>query len=128
MDEVNDIVSDASGSIYVTGSTSSVNFPVTAEAYDTSLGGGRDAFVAKFDSDGTLTWSTLLGGPNDDRGYAVKVDQTGNVYVAGGAGVDYPTTAGALQSAFAGDINPDPAFGAQDGFITKLSPNGSQIV
>lgn len=128
---------DASGAVYVTGGTSSTNFPVTNGAYDTTLAtggtslgseGALDAFVAKFNAQGTLLWSTYLGGPNYDRAYAIQVDSAGDVYVAGRAGAGFPTTAGVVQPNFGGDNNRNSAYGAQDGFVTKLAGNGGSLI
>ncbi len=128
-DSIRDVAVDAQGYFYVTGGTDSSDFPVTAGAFDTSYnGGGRDAFVAKLTPDGALVWATFLGGPSYDRAYAVEVDGQGYVYVAGRAGPGFPTTVGALQTSFGGDVNPNALYGPQDGFITKLSPDGSSVV
>jgi hypothetical protein len=48
-----------------------------------TVGGGNDAFAAKLDSSGNLIWNTFLGGTGTDETFAVAVDGTGNVYVAG---------------------------------------------
>jgi hypothetical protein len=128
---------DREGYIYVTGGTQSPDFPVTDGALDTtfatggtSLGsrGAMNVFVTKLDPSGSIVWSTYLGGPNYDRAYSVRVDEAGNVYIAGRAGDGFPTTPGVIQEKFAGDSNPPGAYGKQDGFITKLSPDGSEIL
>lgn len=126
-DQVRDLTVDAAGNIYVTGGTTSPDFPTTAGAYDRSQNGNYDVYVAKLSPQGNLIWSTFLGGPNYDRAYAIEVDAQGFVYVAGRAGDQFPVTAGALQTNFNG--SPDvPPYGPQDGFICKLRPNGSAIV
>lgn len=53
------VAADAAGNSYVTGTTASESFPVTAGSFDGTLNGIYDAFVAKFWSDGTLAWSTF---------------------------------------------------------------------
>ncbi len=132
-----DVVFDDQGSMYVVGGTSSPDFPVTSGAYDTSyntggneLGtqGDTDGFITKFDADGKVVWSTYLGGPNYDRIYGVEVDASHDVYVAGRAGRGFPTTSGALQTAFAGDSAPNGPYGSQDGFVSKLSADGSTLI
>jgi hypothetical protein len=130
-----DICVDAQGNIYVVGGTSSSNFPTTPGAYDrtfdntgTQIGsaGHLDAFVAKFNANGQLIWSTYLGGPNYDRAYGVEVDSKGYVYVAGRAGPGFPTTANAFQSTFSGvDAG---IYGMQNAFVAKLSADGSSLV
>jgi hypothetical protein len=73
---------DASGNVYVTGTTESPDFPTTVGTNQT-LQGNTDAFVTKFASDGTLLYSTLVGGICDEEGYAIAVDTAGNAYIAG---------------------------------------------
>ncbi len=130
------IARDSAGNVYLAGGTNDPSFPTTAGAYQrtfdatgASVGsdGPWDAFVMKFAPDGTLVWSTLLGGPNYDRAYAIQVDSSG-VYVAGRAGEGFPTTSGVVQPAFAGDSTPGGAEGAQDGFVAKLSLDGKSLL
>lgn len=131
-----DVCTDAEGNIYVVGGTASADFPTTPGTFDRTFnGGGRelgdagpcDAFVMKFSPDGRLIWSTLVGGPNYDRAYAVEVDRWGNVYVAGRAGPGFPVTADSFQPDYAG--SPRTGFyGAQNGFVAKLSPDGRQLL
>jgi hypothetical protein len=109
------IAVDASGSAYVTGWTESPDFPTTADAFQTSHAGGReDAFVTKLNATGTaLIYSTYLGGSGGDRGIGIAVDGSGNAYVTGRTGSsDFPTTAGAVQTAQAS---------AFVGFVTKFA-------
>lgn len=135
-EQARDVVRDESGNIYVVGGTSSDDFPVTAGAYDTTYASGgadrgsagdMDVFVTKLDPQGRVIWSTYLGGPNYDRAYAVEVDASHNVYVAGRAGPGFPTTPGVVQPAFAGD-NIGGAYGRQDGFVAKLSADGTRLL
>src|SRR6267378_2030971 len=114
------IAVDAAGNAYVTGFTSSTNFPHSVAAFQTTLAGSFDAFVTKLNLAGSapLLYSTYLGGESDNRGYAVAVDGSGNAYVTGyTTSTKYPTTTGAFQSAFGGGIN--------DAFVTRLNPSGS---
>jgi len=136
-EQARDVALDDQGNIYIVGGTSSADFPVTAGAYDTTyntggseLGGQgqSDVFVTKLGPTGVRLWSTYLGSPNYDRGYAVEVDAAHNVYVAGRAGRGFPTTPGVLQPAFAGDSIPSGSYGSQDGFVAKLSADGSTLL
>jgi hypothetical protein len=77
---------------------------------------------------GQLLWSTYLGGPAYDRAYAVEVDASGYVYISGRAGPGLPVTAGALQTTFSGTTTGTSNYGSQNGFVAKLSPDGSQLV
>ncbi|TWT39855.1 Beta-propeller repeat protein [Thalassoglobus neptunius] len=130
-----DVCVDDSGNVYVVGGTRSSDFPTTENALQTvheksgdkiGSGGYCDVFVSKFDASGTLIWSTLLGGPNYDRAYAVEVDAAGNVYVAGRAGPGFPVTKDAFQPDFQGDDG--GIYGLQNGFVAKINPEGTAVV
>ena len=127
-----DVVVDESGNIYVVGGTASADFPTTSGAYSQSLqtGGSQqfgpcDIFIVKLAPDGTLLWSTLVGGPNYDRAYGVEVDGQGYIYVAGRAGPDFPVK-NAFQPDFDGVDN--GSYGMQNAFVLKLMPDGSDLV
>ena len=116
---------DASGSVYVTGSTRSLDFP-TVNAFDFTYNGPAvttsygDAFVAKLTPDGaTLTYSTYLGTATDDRALGIAV-RNGNAYVVGQTSAGFPTTAGAFQA-----VKPGTNF---KGFVTQLDATGSALV
>jgi hypothetical protein len=81
------VTTDAAGNVYVTGSTSSTDFPLKNPLQKTAPQGGNNAvFVSKFDSTGkTLLFSTYLGG-GSDAGYAIALDKKGNIVVAGVTG------------------------------------------
>ena len=123
-DSLRDVAIDSSGNIYLTGGSSSPDFPVTAGSHDSTHNGSYDVFVTKLDPSGTMLWSTWIGGSNYDRAYGIEVDDNEDVIVAGRAGGGFPTTAGVLQPSFAGDSNPNALYGAQDGFVCKLSSTG----
>jgi hypothetical protein len=117
------IAVDSAGSAYVTGYTSA-EFPTTQGAFATTLRGSYDAFVAKIHSDGTLLYSTYLGGLEVDLGFGIAVDASGNAYVTGQTrSPDFPTTPGA----FDGNFNDADAF-AGDAFVTKFNAAGSAIL
>ena len=78
------IAVDAAGNTYVTGSTTSVDFPTTPGATRT-LSGSQDAFVTKLSPTGAVLYSTYLGGPCEDIANAIAVDTAGNAYVTGRA-------------------------------------------
>ena len=87
---------DGGGDAYVTGYTNSTKFP-TMNAFQSSNGGGYDAFVTKLNPSGSqLLYSTFLGGSGDEKGEGIAVDGTGKAYVTGYTGsTAFPTTAGA---------------------------------
>jgi hypothetical protein len=101
------------GRAYVTGETSSADYPTTRGAFDTSFNGNGDAFVTKLNAAGSaLAYSTFLGGANRDQGVGIAVGEEGRVYVTGlTQSADYPTTPGAFDTSFNGD---------RDAFVTKL--------
>lgn len=121
-EQVLDLAVDGSGNLYVTGVTSSSNFPVTEGVAQIWPGGlsGRNAFVAKLDSTGkSLLFSAYLGGSGDDRGTGIALDTAGNVYISGTTGsADFPVTPDALQPKFRG---------VTDAFVAKLSSDGSAL-
>ncbi|HJX26301.1 MAG TPA: SBBP repeat-containing protein [Thermoanaerobaculia bacterium] len=106
---------DAQGNLYVTGSTSSPDFPL-ASAFQISLAGNYDVFVTKLDRDGVLVYSTYLGGSDGEQGEDMAADDRGNVYLAGSThSADFPRVGG-LPAALAG--------GTGDAFVTKLGAGG----
>ncbi len=84
-DSGNGIAIDTAGDVYVTGTTSSADFPVTASAYQTTFGGGAsNAFVLKLNPAGSaLDYASYLGGSAADSGQAIAIDSSGNAYVTG---------------------------------------------
>lgn len=74
---------DGSGNAYVTGYTTSQNFPVTTGVVQSVYGGGPiDVFVTELNPAGTaLVYSTYLGGSGDDEGTGIALDTQGNAYV-----------------------------------------------
>ena len=120
------IAVDAGGNAYVTGNTSSTDFPTTAGAFQVPFGGNidGDAFVTKLNSTGTaLVYSTYLGGIDYDSGSGIAVDTEGNAYVTGYTrSNNFPITVGAFQTTFA-----DPA-GSGNVFVTKIDPTGAVLV
>ena len=96
------ITVDGSGNAYVTGGTSSTGM-ATPGAYQTTYGGGSDAFVAVFNSTGSgLVYCTYLGGSSYDYGYGIAVDGSGNVYVTGKTTSTGLATPGAYQTTYGG--------------------------
>ncbi|MCA9119060.1 MAG: DUF4347 domain-containing protein, partial [Planctomycetales bacterium] len=102
-DQANGITVDGSGNVYVTGDANATwGSPVRAKST------GVDAFVAKLDGSGNLTWNTFLGGSSNDYGYGIAVDGSGNVYVDGNSSATWGApvrgyTSGA--DAFAAKLN-----------------------
>jgi Beta-propeller repeat. len=70
-DRASALAIDSQGSVYVAGSAISIDFPISAGAYQTQLRGGIDCFVVKFDSQGNGIFSTFVGGGSDDLAMAL---------------------------------------------------------
>ena len=119
-DIVYDVALDQAGNIYLTGSTSSSDFPV--EAALNGFGGEDDAFVAKLTADGSdILFSTYLGGGGFDAGASIAVDQSGNPIVSGyTASDDFPT-----RRAYQPLRNPSEW---PDAFVTKFTADASTLV
>src|SRR5215208_6903263 len=114
------IAVDGEGRAYVTGLTSSADYPTTPGAFDTTWNGSFDAFVTKLNAAGSaLAYSTFLGGASNDQGLGITVDD-GRAYVTGFAvSTAVPTTPGAFDTSFNGGI--------VDAFVTKLNAAGSAL-
>ncbi len=111
---VGGIAVDSAGNTYITGGTSSTNFPVTSNAFQSTLNGGVNAFVTKVNPSGSaLAYSTYLGGSGGSDGAGITVDSGGNAYVVGGAGGDFPITSGAFQTTCGGSC-------LSNGFVSKI--------
>lgn len=108
---------DGTGNIYVAGTTSSLNFPTTAGAYDVVANGNNDVFVAKLTSTGALTYATFVGGSGNDEPDAIAVDNLNRPYVVGkteGGATAFPTPTG-YDVTFNG--------GSWDAFALRLAAN-----
>ncbi|MGI8588210.1 MAG: SBBP repeat-containing protein [Chloroflexia bacterium] len=128
------IVVDTAGDAFVTGNTTSPDFPLVKPLYSTFNGGVRfaqemdsvrDAFIAKLNPNGSaLLFSSFLGGTSRDRGRGIGLDAAGNIYVGGSTtSPDFPMVR-PLQAKYAGS-----KFGlAPDSFITKLNPQASALI
>jgi len=114
-----EIAVDSAGNAYVTGLTDSTDFPTAAGAFQTTNGGSDfDAFVVKLNAAGSaLSYSTYLGGSDDDLGQGIAVDSAGSAYVTGRTDwTDFPTATGAFQTTNGG---------GGDAFVTKVPTAGS---
>jgi hypothetical protein len=115
------IAIDSSGSAYITGSTTSLNFPI-ASPFQSSYNGGvpfGDVFVTKLSSTGAFRYSTYFGGSESDFGSGIAVDAEGNAYIAGGTLSSNFPTVNARQTNYGGGRD----FG--DAFIFKLNSIGN---
>jgi hypothetical protein len=113
------IAVDEDGNRYVAGQTASADYPTTPGAYDRSYNNNTDAFVTKIARDGSVVYSTFIGGTAFDSANAIAVGEDGSAYIAGFTGsVNFPTTPGSF----------DPTHnGGSDAFVVKLNPSGSAL-
>ncbi len=123
-DQAYGVALDSAGNAYITGTTSSADFPVTANAFQRVFKGNADTFVVKLNPAGNaFIYSTLLGGSNSGAttnvGNAIAVDAAGNAYVTGTTNYpDFPSTT---------SLTPKPPSVATGAYITKLSADGSAL-
>jgi hypothetical protein len=119
-DSGSDIALDSSGNAFVTGWTSSSDFPLKNEYQGTYGGGTKDAIVSVFNSTGSdLIYSTYLGGNTLDAGAGIVLDDSGNAYVTGNtSSTDFP-----LKDAF----QPNHG-GLDDAFVSVFNSAGSNLI
>jgi hypothetical protein len=117
------IVHNGAGQVYVTGWTDSPDFPITAGALDTSHT-HREVILMKLSAaDGSILYSTFLGGDHTDEGYDIAVNDEGEIILVGYTkSTDFPTV-----NAYQNEPNA-PLYVYQDVFITKLNPAGDSII
>ena len=107
---------DGMGNLVVGGTTSSSNFPL-ANAFQSNIVGSQDAFLLKFNGNGSRMWATYYGGTLADHATACAVDTAGNVFLAGYTLSSSLATSTAFQSTNAGD---------HDAFLAKFSATGNR--
>ncbi len=114
---------DSAGSFFVGGSTASNGTYPLLNAIDTTWAGSYEGFIAKFTSGGALTFSTYLGGNDQDYILAMAVDSSDNVYVTGPSrSSDFPTSASPYDATANGTI------ATWDTFVSKLSGDGTTLL
>jgi uncharacterized protein (TIGR03437 family) len=118
-DSGNSIALDSSGNIWIAGTTSSYDLPVTPGALQSSLKGPANGFVAKFTSDGNLVASSYLGGSGQDAAFGIAVGPSGNPWLIGQwLSKDFPFTTGVPVS---------PSF-TTNGFLSELDSSAATLV
>ena len=139
LDSANGIALDSAGNVYVTGTTTSVNFPTTNSVAFQLLGstnvvlnqltGTNNAFVVKIGAGGSpLIYATYLGGNSYDVAEGIAVDAAGSAYVAGFTiSTNFPTT-NTIYSVLNRNGDKKNKSIAYDAFVTKLSPSGTSLI
>ena len=140
-DGVSCVALDAQNNIYVGGLTLSSDFPVTPGAFQSTFKGvptitngtstvPGDGFVAKLTSQGSVVYTTFLGGARMDAVTGIAADAAGAAYVTGGTlSTDFPVSSGAAQSAYrgSGGVGTIGASYGGDAFVAKLNPTGTAL-
>ncbi|MBS1771368.1 MAG: SBBP repeat-containing protein [Bacteroidetes bacterium] len=117
-DKITKAACDGLGNVYITGETqSSSGIASSTTVQQNTYGGSKDAFVARFSSTGTLSWSTYLGGSSSESAVGIATDITGAVYVAG-------TTQSSTGIATTGVFQPTINGSSSDAFLVKYNPTG----
>jgi hypothetical protein len=113
------VAADAAGNVFVTGWTSSTDFPTAGPPFQGSHAGTTDVFVAKLSPSSGLVYSTYLGGGGTDYGTGIAVDVAGNAYITGETtSTDFPTAGPPFQPT---------SGGGHDAFVAKLSPTSGLV-
>lgn len=117
------IAVEPNGAAYVAGTTNSTDFPTTAGVLDPALGGTSgttDGFVTKFSPEGVPSYSTYLGGSENETVYGVAVDGQGEACVIGSTNSPDLPAPNAFQEHFGGSD--------ADAFVMKLTSDGTGLV
>jgi len=129
-DSIAALAVDSKADVFVTGQTTSTDYPTTptksstssSVAFQTAYGGNGDAFVAELSSTGSsLVYSSYLGGSGADFGQGIAVDSSGNAYVTGSTqSPDFPIPSGTtpFQSTLAG---------SSDAFAVEVNFSGTAL-
>jgi hypothetical protein len=116
-DGTNFCKTDGLGNIYITGYSNSNN-SIAIGGHQNVIGGGNDAFLAKFNSTGVRIWATYYGGNANDGGGSISIDDIGNIYMVGGTSSNNNISSNGFQN---------NSGGAGDAFIVKFNSSGQRI-
>ena len=114
------ITSDINGNVYLAGITSSSSGIATTGAYQTTIGGSPDVYIAKFNNSGSRLWATYFGGTSYDDVYNIVLNGSGNLFITGStSSTTGIATPGAYQSSYGG------SFGYYDAYMAEFNNSGS---
>ncbi|PCI92709.1 MAG: hypothetical protein COB15_17355 [Flavobacteriales bacterium] len=119
LDRSHGLCTDFSGNVYIVGQTQSPN-NISYNGFQNTYSLNDDAFLVKFDGNGNRIWATYYGDNGRDLGYDVAIDNSYNVYLAGGTNSLVGIASGGYQNIYAGGI-------LQDGFLVKFDSLGNRI-
>lgn len=112
---------DTSGYLYICGISESLTGISTTGSHQEICGGQNDAFLSKFDTAGSLIWSTYYGGISGEDGSSCDVDNVGNIYLGGKT---YSSGAGIISTTGSHQEN---LGGTTDAFIVKFDTSGNRV-
>ena len=123
------VATDGSGNVFITGETSSINFPVQNAGtffQDTLASGYSDVIILKFDNAGNRIWATYYGGLESEYASSIATDGNGNVFITGRTtSRDFPVqNAGTF---FKETYDEDPLNIFYDLFILKFNNAGNRL-
>lgn len=116
LDRVWAITGDIAGNVYIAGTafTNGLGF----NGFQNSIAGASDAFLARFDASGNLSWATYYGGTGTEFGFGLSVDHQQNIYLAGSTN----STSGIASAGFQNTYN-----GSMDAMLVKFGSSGNRI-
>jgi len=121
-----EIIVDFDDNPIITSGSRSEDFPVLADAYQTTNAGLQDAVVIKLTPElNSLLVSTYYGGPNNEMGYGIRTAPDGSIFIGGSAGENLPLTGDSYSTEFIGEAD-GGGFGENelDAFIAKFNSSG----
>jgi len=126
LDQFGSVAAGANGETYVTGTAEALDFPVTDQSVSTS--NGWKAYLAKFNADGSLAWSRLIGGAGPTAGTGIALDGSGNIYVTGSTNsVNFPA-----KNAFQSISPKNPVLASMlnlcSAFAAKFASDGKTLI
>jgi FG-GAP-like repeat/Beta-propeller repeat len=118
-DEGHRIMLDNSGSVYITGYTTSADFPIV-NGFQTKPGGKKDAYIMKIDhAVSQILFSSYIGGSQDDQPFGLSIDTNNNIYISGETSSPNFPLVNPILGSFGG--------GRADAFVTKIAPDGTRV-
>ena len=121
-ESANSVATDASGNVYLAGTTNSYS-GIAWAGFQTNFGGTNDAFLVKFDAYGNRLWATYYGGLYNESGYGVATDASGNVYLAGTTASNTNIASGGFQNTYGGGST----LNGGDAFLVKFDGGGNRL-
>ncbi len=113
-----DVQCDGNDNVYLIGTTQSSS-GIASSGHQNTFGGGRDAFIAKFNNSGTRQWASYYGGSANDDFNAIAFDTAQNAYLAGNSGTTSGITSNGIQNTYGG--------GNSDAILVKLDSDGKRL-